>query len=385
MSRREPGAVLHDPELVAARMVRLATEGRITAVDGTEIEVRADSICTHGDSPGAVEMARARAHRPDRGGHRDRPVRQVGRDVRRERHPRTEPRLLPMGDAALLLETDDIDAVLAVAAVARAARRGRRRRLGRRRRPRARRPHPARRRPPDDRPRRARSGRASRAARGAALAAGSAEQRVVEIAVRYDGPDLEEVARLTGLTPDEVVAAHTGTPWRVGFGGFAPGFAYLVGGDPRLVVARRGEPRTRVPGRIRRSRRRVQRHLPAGVAGRLAAHRHAPTPCCGTPTDNRPRSSSRARPSASSRQTDDPPHRDRRARPADPRAGPRPVRPPRGRGRSRRSRRRRVLSPRGAPRRQRPRRRRARGHLRWPAPQGVRRPARLPHRRTRPG
>ena len=59
VSRREPGAVLHDPAVVAARMVRLATEGRITAVDGTEIEVRADSICIHGDSPGAVEMARA--------------------------------------------------------------------------------------------------------------------------------------------------------------------------------------------------------------------------------------------------------------------------------------------------------------------------------------
>jgi 5-oxoprolinase (ATP-hydrolysing) subunit A len=44
---------------VAARMVRLVTEGRLTAVDGTEIEVRADSICTHGDSPGAVEMAQA--------------------------------------------------------------------------------------------------------------------------------------------------------------------------------------------------------------------------------------------------------------------------------------------------------------------------------------
>jgi UPF0271 protein len=57
--RREPGALLHDPEVVAARMVRLATEGRITAIDGTDIEVRADSICTHGDSPGAVEMARA--------------------------------------------------------------------------------------------------------------------------------------------------------------------------------------------------------------------------------------------------------------------------------------------------------------------------------------
>jgi len=69
----------------------------------------------------------------------------------------------------------------------------------------------------------------------------------VEIPVTYDGPDLEEVARLTGLGEDEVVAAHTGTPWRVAFGGFAPGFAYLVGGDPRLQVPRRDDPRTRVP------------------------------------------------------------------------------------------------------------------------------------------
>ncbi|HHU10634.1 MAG TPA: allophanate hydrolase subunit 1 [Intrasporangiaceae bacterium] len=70
---------------------------------------------------------------------------------------------------------------------------------------------------------------------------------VVEIPVRYDGPDLGEVARLCALTEAEVVAAHTGTPWRVAFGGFAPGFAYLVGGDPRLEVPRRAEPRTRVP------------------------------------------------------------------------------------------------------------------------------------------
>jgi KipI family sensor histidine kinase inhibitor len=52
---------------------------------------------------------------------------------------------------------------------------------------------------------------------------------------------------LTGLGADGVVAAHTGTPWRVAFGGFAPGFAYLTGGDPRLDVARRDEPRTSVP------------------------------------------------------------------------------------------------------------------------------------------
>ena len=58
-----------------------------------------------------------------------------------------------------------------------------------------------------------------------------------QIEVVYDGPDLDEVARLTGLTAEQVVAAHTGTPWRVGFGGFAPGFAYLIGGDSRLEVA----------------------------------------------------------------------------------------------------------------------------------------------------
>jgi KipI family sensor histidine kinase inhibitor len=70
----------------------------------------------------------------------------------------------------------------------------------------------------------------------------------VVIDVVYDGPDLTEVAGLIGMDVEEVVAAHTGTPWRVGFGGFAPGFAYLVDGDPRLAIPRRTEPRTRVPG-----------------------------------------------------------------------------------------------------------------------------------------
>ncbi len=57
--RGEPGALLHDPDEVATRMVRLAVDGVVTAVDGTQVEVHAESICTHGDSPGAVEMARA--------------------------------------------------------------------------------------------------------------------------------------------------------------------------------------------------------------------------------------------------------------------------------------------------------------------------------------
>jgi KipI family sensor histidine kinase inhibitor len=81
----------------------------------------------------------------------------------------------------------------------------------------------------------------------AADGSGQGEAAVVEIRVHYDGPDLEEVCKLTGLSAREVVAAHTQTPWRVAFSGFAPGFAYLCGGDGRLQVPRRAEPRTSVP------------------------------------------------------------------------------------------------------------------------------------------
>ena len=69
----------------------------------------------------------------------------------------------------------------------------------------------------------------------------------VEIPVVYDGADLSEVARLTGLDEREVIDAHTGTPWTVAFCGFAPGFGYMVGGDARLQVPRRDNPRTKVP------------------------------------------------------------------------------------------------------------------------------------------
>jgi len=69
----------------------------------------------------------------------------------------------------------------------------------------------------------------------------------VVIDVVYDGPDLAEVAGHTGLTTAQVISAHTSALWRVGFSGFAPGFAYLVDGDPRLRVPRRPDPRTSVP------------------------------------------------------------------------------------------------------------------------------------------
>ncbi|OZE82040.1 allophanate hydrolase [Rhodococcus sp. 15-649-1-2] len=69
----------------------------------------------------------------------------------------------------------------------------------------------------------------------------------VVVAVTYDGEDLSDVAEATGLTVAEVVRAHTEQTWTVAFGGFAPGFGYLVGQDDRLTVPRRTTPRTTVP------------------------------------------------------------------------------------------------------------------------------------------
>jgi KipI family sensor histidine kinase inhibitor len=78
-------------------------------------------------------------------------------------------------------------------------------------------------------------------------AADDARPRTVTIPVRYDGADLSWVAAHCGLTEAEVRVAHTGTPWRVAFCGFAPGYAYLIGGDPRLRVPRLDESRVAVP------------------------------------------------------------------------------------------------------------------------------------------
>lgn len=57
VSRRLPGSVIHDPAQIAARMLRLVTKGRITAIDGTEIALEAQSICVHGDTATAVAIA----------------------------------------------------------------------------------------------------------------------------------------------------------------------------------------------------------------------------------------------------------------------------------------------------------------------------------------
>ena len=74
-----------------------------------------------------------------------------------------------------------------------------------------------------------------------------AAARIVDVPVIYDGPDLEEVAKLTRLRPEEVIARHQASIYTVAFLGFSAGFAYLVGLDPSLYVPRRTTPRPSVP------------------------------------------------------------------------------------------------------------------------------------------
>ncbi|MFD8032288.1 allophanate hydrolase subunit 1 [Streptomyces sp. NPDC059717] len=72
-------------------------------------------------------------------------------------------------------------------------------------------------------------------------------QEPVEIPVRYDGPDLPDVAALWGVSRDEAARIHAASRFRVAFCGFAPGFGYLTGLPDRFHVPRRATPRTSVP------------------------------------------------------------------------------------------------------------------------------------------
>ncbi|MCX5260441.1 5-oxoprolinase subunit PxpB [Streptomyces canus] len=72
-------------------------------------------------------------------------------------------------------------------------------------------------------------------------------REVIELPVRYDGPDLADVAAHWGVSPEEVARIHAGTEFTVAFCGFAPGFGYLTGLPARYDVPRRATPRTAVP------------------------------------------------------------------------------------------------------------------------------------------
>jgi KipI family sensor histidine kinase inhibitor len=80
---------------------------------------------------------------------------------------------------------------------------------------------------------------------GSISAARSTE--TVDIPVTYNGEDLDDIARLMGLSTAEVIAAHHNTLWQVAFCGFAPGFAYMTCDDDRFDLPRRSAPRTKIP------------------------------------------------------------------------------------------------------------------------------------------
>lgn len=71
--------------------------------------------------------------------------------------------------------------------------------------------------------------------------------REVTVPVHYDGVDLDEAAGLLGASAEELVNRHLAADWQVAFSGFAPGFGYVVSGDPLFDVPRRSSPRMRVP------------------------------------------------------------------------------------------------------------------------------------------
>lgn len=76
--RGERGAVISDPGIVADRVARIVIDGTVEAVDGTVVRLDADSVCVHGDSPGAVTMARTIRERLDREGIPVRPFADAG-------------------------------------------------------------------------------------------------------------------------------------------------------------------------------------------------------------------------------------------------------------------------------------------------------------------
>lgn len=84
-------------------------------------------------------------------------------------------------------------------------------------------------------------------ARGPVYSSRAMESRLVEIPMRYDGPDLADVAKSSNLSIDELIAVHSGREYSAVFLGFLPGWAYCARLDPRIIATRLSSPRARVP------------------------------------------------------------------------------------------------------------------------------------------
>ncbi|GAB3300905.1 5-oxoprolinase subunit PxpA [Epidermidibacterium keratini] len=231
--RSAPGAVITDVNAAADRAVRLATEGTVETADGDTIDMPVDSLCIHSDSPGAPEMARG-PRRACRGrGRADVDLNHGGNLAM------TPPSTRRVGEDALLVELASILDVHALALQVR------------------------------DHPLASELVEVVPAQRTvmvmgpmavvqrvvadvtAAYAPPESDERpnsrTIELSVRYDGEDLDELARRLHLTTDEIIAAHTDASYSVDFFGFAPGLAYFSGVPSVLRVPRRPSPRTQVP------------------------------------------------------------------------------------------------------------------------------------------
>ena len=269
--RSEPGAVVADPAEVAARAVRLAIEHEVVRRrrHGRH-RSPARSLCVHGDTPGAVELARAVRDALDAAGVGAAPVHGVTprllpygpRGVARRAAPSTTSSATPP-PSARRADPDVAEVVPAARTVLVRLRRRRRPRRGRRR-------------------------GWPRSSRG--------RRSPTEPATRRRDPgDLRRRRprrRRRGLRADDRRGRRTATgrpTTACAFCGFAPGFAYLTGLDPALHLPRRATPRTRVPAGVVAIAAEYTRRVPVAVARRVAPARHAPTRRCGTPTATRRR------------------------------------------------------------------------------------------------
>ena len=247
-SRSQPGAVLERADEVAAQAVSIAADGRVRLDGGGWVAILADTLCLHGDSPGAVENAAAIRSRL------------VGKDVEirpmraslQVRAPESRARVVPYGERAFLIEfeggVDELvnDRVHEMAAAVE----GRSVAFG---------AHGA---PvagyasllvtfdPEIAEADAVRSDLEMLAAHRSPSAVVVEPVVHRIPVRYggdDGPDLERVAERVGLSPDEVIGLHTAIDYRVFMLGFSPGFGYLGPLPEALRLPRLDEPRLRVP------------------------------------------------------------------------------------------------------------------------------------------
>ena len=236
---------------VVERSIRMVTQGTATAVNGEEIEVKADTFCLHGDTPGARDMAVALKSGLEAAGVEIVPLSRA-RVARDPAAPRMyqRPSYLPAGDRALsvefgnaispdissrvrafytAIEAQNVPGVLELV------------------------PHlpgdPGLLRPPGRRLLRP-GGDSLESLEAAQADAPRSAPSVVEIPTVYGGeygPDLEHVSQHCGLPQDEVVRIHTGTDYLIYMMGFTPGFPYLGGMSERIATPRLQTPRTIIP------------------------------------------------------------------------------------------------------------------------------------------